>query len=136
MQNDNPSTDNNNDPRNNTTAFPGDMLPQIEEQLSSWMLSLRSERRSEASLLAEKLDSEHISTIIANGAKEDERSFSAFKIERFIGIAIFVISLIFALTLLIVFRDSEHFITIVTALFSFLGGLGVGKFIMPGKGER
>jgi hypothetical protein len=134
MQNDNTrDTDNTN---TNPSSLLGDVPPQVKEQLSSWILSMRSEQRSGTALIAEKLNTEHIAALITNNEESEKRDFSAFKIEKFVGIAIFIISLIFALILLIVFRDSEHFITIITALFSFLGGLGVGRFVIPGKGDR
>ncbi|MDR0220156.1 MAG: zinc ribbon domain-containing protein [Lachnospiraceae bacterium] len=33
----------------------------------------------------------------------------------------------FSLFLLVFFKDSEHFLTVPASIFSFLGGLGVGK---------
>ncbi|MDR1135615.1 MAG: hypothetical protein LBL49_05500 [Clostridiales Family XIII bacterium] len=119
-------------PADNDSAIP----PQIREQLSSWMLSMYSEQRSGASLLVDKLNPDHISTIIENGAREDERDFSAFKIEKAVSSIIFIACLIFAIVILIVFRDSEYFVTIITALFSFLGGLGVGRVTVTHKTHR
>jgi hypothetical protein len=112
------------------------MPPQVKEQLSSWIMSWHSEQRSGAAMLVDKLDAEHISTIITNGAKEDERQFAAFKIDKVVGVIIFILSIAFALALLIIFMDSEYFVPIVTALFSFLGGLGVGKFLPYGKNGK
>jgi hypothetical protein len=128
-----PTTTDNSQLNPESDMFPNEMPQQVRELLSSWMLSLRSEHRSNASLLVEKLDPEHISTIIANGAKEDERNFSAFKLEKIVGIIILIVALVFALTVLLLFRDSEYFVALITALFSFLGGLGVGKLLLSGK---
>jgi hypothetical protein len=83
--------------------------------------------------VADKLNPEHITTIIDNAEKEDVRKYNAFKMGKIIGLIIFLICIAFSFSLLYIFKDSPHFPTILTGIFSFLGGLGVGKFILPNK---
>lgn len=90
---------------------------------------------STADKVVDKLTPEHIDKMLDSSAKEDERSYNAFKINKLTGVLVFVFSLAFAIFLLVFFKDSEHFITVLTGIFSFLGGLGIGKFILPGKKE-
>ena len=99
------------------------------------LLSLYSEQRfiSSTDKIAEKLTPEHITQIISNSEKEDLRAFASFKWNTVVRFATLIISLIFAVFLLIYFRDSEYFTTILTAIFSFLGGLGLGRFVMSPK---
>ena len=108
--------------------------PQVEK-LSSAFMSLYSEQRfiSSTDKIAEKLTPEHITQIISNSEKEDLRAFSSFKWNAVVRFATLVISLVFAVFLLIFFRESEHFTTILTAIFSFLGGLGLGRFVVSSK---
>lgn len=111
-------------------------ISQEAKKTLSYMLSMRySEQRmvSPSDKLAEKLEPEHITKIIESAEKDDARSFSAFKIEKFTTLTVFVIALIFAVVLLIMFKDSEYLTMIITALFSFLGGLGVGRFTSQNK---
>jgi len=122
---------------NDLTHF--DEPPQeIKQMLSSYLLSIQSEQRfiSGTDKIAEKITEEHIGKIIDISEKEDERSFKAFKFGRIVGLIIFMVSLAFAFVLLLVFKDSEYFPTILTAIFSFLGGLGVGKFIVPNSDKK
>jgi len=109
--------------------------PQIEDVLSGFMSVSMSGQSivSSTDKIAEKLTAEHITQIIEVSSKEDERAFAAFQWRMATGIIIFVLSLVFAGLLLVLFRDSEYFVTILTAIFSFLGGMGVGKFILPHK---
>ena len=63
--------------------------------------------------------------------KKNERSFKAFIFGKVAGLIIFSFSLVFAFILLLIFKHSKYFQTILTAIFSFLGGLVIGKFIIP-----
>jgi len=109
-----------------------DISPRMKEFMSSMVMTLQSEQRiiSSSDKVAEKLTEEHIAQIIMNSEKEDSRQFLAFKLNKFISLIIFIVSLVFAMVLLVIFRDSEYFITLVAAIFSFLGGLGIGKFAL------
>jgi hypothetical protein len=105
----------------------------VKGMAEAMMLSMRSESHmiSSANKIAEKLTPEHITQIIDNAEEEDKRSFSAFKMNSVLRTVYIIISLSFALFLLIFFKDSEYFSTILTAIFSFLGGIGIGKYVMP-----
>ena len=115
----------------------GTLSPESKHVLSSMMLSVHSERRiiSGIDKIAEKLTEAHIDKIIENAAKDDERSFAAFKMRHILGGIIFGVSLAFAFSLILLFRESEHFLTILASIFSFLGGLGVGR-LFPGNRDR
>jgi Fe2+ transport system protein B len=112
--------------------------PEIEQLLSSVLLSVQSEQQfiSGADKIAEKLTEEHIGKIIESYEKENERSFTALMFGKIAGLIIFFVSLAFAFALLLIFKDSEYFYTILTAIFSFLGGLGVGKYIIPNSKNK
>jgi len=105
--------------------------PSFRKMMSQVSMAFHSEQRimSSADKVAEKLTPEHITQIIANSEQDDSRQFSAFKWNSIIKLIIFFASLLFAIFLLVFFRNSEYFITLLAALFSFLGGLGVGKHI-------
>ena len=111
------------------------MPPEVKQLFSSFMMSMSAEHRviSSADKIADKLTPEHITSIIANSEKDDVRSLDAFKWNKIVGLIVFVVSLMFAAFLLIFFRESEHFATILTALFSFLGGIGFGKYVLKGR---
>ena len=124
---------NDENPIENKNISEEELSAENKNLLSSVLLSIQGEQQliSGADKIAEKLTGEHIGKIIENSEKEDERSYKAFIFGKVAGLIIFLISLIFAFVLLLIFKDSEHFQTILTAIFSFLGGLGIGKFIIP-----
>jgi len=107
-----------------------EIVPEIEALMFSQQFI------SGADKIAEKLNEEHITKIIESSAKDNERSFISAMFGKIAGLVIFFLSLIFAFILLLIFKDSEHFQTILTAIFSFLGGLGVGKFIIPNSRKK
>jgi hypothetical protein len=103
-------------------------VPEMHE-IASLFLS-RDEQRiiSSADAIADKLTPEHIAKIIDNSAKDDEYTFRSFKWDKIVSVLILFASMAFAIALLILFQDSSHFEAILAAIFSFLGGLGLGRF--------
>ena len=88
---------------------------------------------SSADKIAEKLTEDHITMLFKGAEKDDQRKADAEKRGQIIGFIFFIVCLLFAVFVLVFFQNSTHFTTVLTSLFSFLGGLGVGKFILPGK---
>jgi len=96
---------------------------QVGGKLVSEIMGLAiSEQRfiSETDKIAEKLTSEHITQIIAASEREDSRAFTAFKWNSIVRLIVFVMSLLFVGFLLVFFRYSDYFATILAATFSFL----------------
>ena len=120
---------------NTGELFDDGIPPEYRSIISSFLMSVSREQRliSSADSIAEKVTEEHITKMLDMGAKEDERSHLAFKWNRVIQVIVLLVSLGFAAFLLVFFKDSPHFSTIVTSIFSFLGGLGIGRFTMTQK---
>jgi len=105
--------------------------PQAERML----MAFRSEQHfiSSSDKIAEKLTPEHITQLLASSDKEDEREHARFQWTSIIKLLIFFTALLFAGFLLVFFSNSEYFLTILASIFSFLGGLGFGRFASLSK---
>lgn len=79
--------------------------------------------------LSDKITSEHITDLIKNSDAQDKRDRDERKTEKNYQIAFLVIGLLFMVFLIVFLKDSPDLLyKILIALFSFLGGFGMGRF--------
>ena len=71
---------------------------------------------------------QHVSDMISHVREEGKRNFISSILDRVMIIGIVLIAMAFILILLNALSDKpDMFLTILTAMLSFLGGLGIGK---------
>lgn len=78
--------------------------------------------------ISEKITEEHISTLIRNSDEQDKRDRKEHIGDKYFSITLIVIALAFVGFLIVFLQSNEKLlITIITAIFSFIGGFGFGK---------
>jgi len=78
-----------------------------------------------------KITTQHISQLINNQEKENDRRFQTDREERSHNFKIFIVAIgaIIALTVFLVFmKEKDILMNIIAALFGFAGGFGVGRY--------
>lgn len=78
--------------------------------------------------IAEKVTSEHISTIISKSDNQDKRDREERKSERNHNLLLIVIALVFVSFLIVFLQRNENLLVkIVIGIISFIGGFGFGQ---------
>lgn len=107
-------------------AIPEEDRGRVKKVVSQMMIS--SPLRS-GNPISEKITSEHITDLIKNSDAQDKRDRDERKTEKNYQIAFLVIGLLFMVFLIVFLKDSPDLLyKILIALFSFLGGFGMGRF--------
>lgn len=106
-------------------AIPAEDRGKVVSIIKQSMISGVSRRSNP---LAEKITSDHITTLITNSDTSDLRDREERKSERNYNLLLIIIGLVF-IGFLIVFlqKNLNLLITIITAILSFIGGFGFGK---------
>lgn len=106
-----------------------DLPPRMRQEIHkffSMMISKSSSGFPEG--LAEKVQPEHISQVLANAEKDSQRSFSYATSNRFFNLAYFVIGFTFLVIFLHLFagNDKDFLKSLIELMIAFAAGFGVG----------
>ena len=78
--------------------------------------------------ISEKITEEHITKLIENSDEQDKRDRKERNVDKYFSLILIIIALVFVGFLIVFLQSNEKLlITIITAIFSFIGGFGLGK---------
>lgn len=105
-----------------------DKLPSEVQDFMNIAFQMQSFSGPPSAFLAQKMTPAHITSIIDNAEKDDQRLFKMSLITKIINLGIFLVIIAF-LIFLIIFLSKENpnvFLEILKVIISFAGGIGVG----------
>lgn len=108
---------------------------QDEQELVKRLIINRTSIHGAANPIADKLTAQHITAIISNAHEQESNGRKERNTHRLFMLTIVLVALGFILALVMLLRaeNKDLLITIIAAMLSFLGGLGLGRGFLSGK---